>query len=144
MLDQPAAHEPAQYSLHYRAQRTVRLGEPLRINAQELLEVLFNQPEERGLPRPPRPVHPRTDLHASPPPGGRDRRESRTTAPCAGGDRSVGVPSVKTGPSSARPTHCLGHAIDMDEQVWTYLVPGNTMKLPLGISAMRGSTSPAR
>jgi hypothetical protein len=29
-------------SLHYRPQRTVRLGEPLRINAQELLEVLFN------------------------------------------------------------------------------------------------------
>jgi hypothetical protein len=64
----------------------VRLGEPLRINAQELLEVLFNQ---------------------------------------------------RTGPSSARPTHCLGHAIDMDEQVWTYLVPGKTMKLPPGMSAMR-------
>ena len=34
-------------------------------------------------------------------------------------------------------------AIDMDEQVWTYLVPGNTMKLQPGMSAMRGSTSPA-
>jgi hypothetical protein len=30
----------------------VRLGEPRRINAQELLEVLLDEPEERGLPRP--------------------------------------------------------------------------------------------
>jgi hypothetical protein len=25
----------------------------------------------------------------------------------------------------------------MDEQIWTYLVPGNTMKLQPGMSAMR-------
>jgi hypothetical protein len=52
------------------------LGEALRVHPQELLAVLLDQPEERGLPRPTRPVHPRTDLHARPPAGGRDRRES--------------------------------------------------------------------
>jgi hypothetical protein len=51
--DDVTMRDRLEYSLHYRPQRTVRLGEPLRIDAQELLEVLFNQPEERGLPRPP-------------------------------------------------------------------------------------------
>lgn len=54
---------------------------------QELLEVLFNEAEERGLPCPPGSVHPRTDLHAHPPAGGRDRRESRTGPRCVTGRR---------------------------------------------------------
>ena len=33
MFHEPAAHEPAQYPLHHRPQRTVRLGEPARILA---------------------------------------------------------------------------------------------------------------
>ena len=52
---EPAAHEPAQYSLHHRPQQTVRLGEPLRIDAQKLLEVLLDHPEQRRLPSPLRP-----------------------------------------------------------------------------------------
>jgi hypothetical protein len=85
VLDQATCEEPAQHALDEGAERAVLLGEALRIDAQELLEVLLGQPEERELPRPPRPVHPRTDLHATPRAGGRDRRASRRRAPCAAG-----------------------------------------------------------
>jgi hypothetical protein len=63
--DDVTMRDRLEHSLHYRLQRTVRLGDPLRINAQELLEVLINQSEERGLPRASRPVHPRTDLQSA-------------------------------------------------------------------------------
>jgi hypothetical protein len=49
--------------------------------------VLLDETKERGLPRPTRPVHPRTDLHATPTAGGRDRRESRTSPRRAAGRR---------------------------------------------------------
>jgi len=55
-----------EHALDDGAERAVLLGEALRVHPQELLEVLLDQPEERGLPRPARPVHPRTDLHATP------------------------------------------------------------------------------
>ena len=80
-------HEPAQYPLHHRSQRTVRSGEPRRIDAQELLEVLLDETKEGRLPRPTRLVHPRTDLHATPTAGGRDRRASRTSPSCGAGRR---------------------------------------------------------
>ena len=38
-------------------------GEARGIDVQELLEVLFDEPEERGLSHPSRSVHPRTGLH---------------------------------------------------------------------------------
>jgi len=87
VLDEPTAHEAAQHALDHGPKRAVRLGEALLVHAQKLLEVLLDETEERGLPRPPRPVHPRTDLHANPPAGGRDRRESRTSPRCATGRR---------------------------------------------------------
>ena len=85
MLDEATRKEPAQHALDHGAERAVRLGEPLLVHAQELLEVLLDQTKEWGLPRPPRPVHPRTDLHTSPQTGGRDRRDVGTGLPCAAG-----------------------------------------------------------
>ena len=40
-------------------------------DAQQLLEVLLHQTEQRRLTRPPRPVDPASDLHAQPQAGGR-------------------------------------------------------------------------
>ncbi len=62
MLDQAACEEPAQHVLDHGTERAVPLGEALRVQAQERLEVLLDEAKERGLPGPPRPVHPRTDL----------------------------------------------------------------------------------
>ena len=70
-----ALEEPAQHALDDRTQRAVLLGEALGIDAEELLEVLLDEAEQRRLPRPPRPIHSGTDLHANPPAGGRVRRE---------------------------------------------------------------------
>ena len=81
----PSAATPPTRALDDGPERAVLLGEALRVHPQELLEVLLDQPEERGLPRPPRPVHPRTNLHATPAAGGRDRRASRPRSPCAAG-----------------------------------------------------------
>ena len=59
-----------------------------------------------GLPRPTRPVHPRTDLHAIPTDGGRDRRESRTSPRCAAGTAvSHGQRSRQVRLGSAGPRH---------------------------------------
>src|SRR5262245_49772867 len=66
MLDQATGEEPAQHALDDGAERAVLLGEAPRIHPQELLEMLLHEPKERGLPRPPRPIHPRADLHATP------------------------------------------------------------------------------
>ena len=98
MFDQATREEPAQHALDHETKRAVCLGEPRRIHAQELLEVLLDEPEERGLPRPTRPVHPRTDLHATPTAGGRDRRESRTESPVCSGDKSLRRARAETGP----------------------------------------------
>jgi len=97
MLHETAAHEPAQYPLDHRPQRTVRPGEPGRITAQKFLEVLFDQPEQRGLPPPTRPVHPRTDLHANPPAGRRDRRESRVPGMQRGKDSATSSRRERSG-----------------------------------------------
>jgi hypothetical protein len=85
----------AQHPLHHRAQRTLGACEALWPHPQQLLEVLLHQPEKRRLPRPPRPVHPASDLHAQPVAGGRGtgtkrRRPSRPSLPtmarvCASG-----------------------------------------------------------
>jgi S1/P1 nuclease len=75
----------SEHALDDGAQRAVLLGEALRVHTQELLEVLLDEPEERGLPFPTRPVHPRTSLHAIQTAGERDRREPRTTAPRTAG-----------------------------------------------------------
>ena len=59
-----------------------------------------------GLPCPTRPVHPRTDLHAIPTAGGRDRRESRTSPRCAAGTAvSDGQRSRRVRLGSAGPRH---------------------------------------
>lgn len=86
-------------ALYYGPQRAVRLGEALLVHAQKPLEVLFDQAEERGLPRPPGTIQPRTDLHATPTAGGRDRRESRTSPRCAAGTAA----SDRPGPRQVRP-----------------------------------------
>ena len=70
-----ALEERAQHALDDRTQRAVLLGEALGVRAEELLDVLLDEAEQRRVPRPPRPVHPRTNLHANPPAGGRVRRE---------------------------------------------------------------------
>jgi hypothetical protein len=85
VLDEAALEEPSQHALDDPTQQAVGLGEALRIDAQEVFQVLLDKPEERGLPRSPRPVDPRADLHATPSSGGRDRRESRTTPRRAAG-----------------------------------------------------------
>jgi hypothetical protein len=74
-LDEATREEPAQHALDDRTERAVYLGEPLLVHAQELLAVLLDETKKRGFPRPARPVDPRTDLHATPTAGGRDRRE---------------------------------------------------------------------
>ncbi len=70
-LDEPACEEGPEHPLDHRTQRAVRLGEALLVHAQEFLEVLLNQTEERRVPSPPRPVDPTGDLHTSRPAGGR-------------------------------------------------------------------------
>ena len=100
VLNQATCEERSEYPLDHRPQGTVRLGEARRVNAQKLLDVLLDETKERGLPRPPRPVHPRTDLHATPPAGGRDQRESRTSPQCANGEKSLRRAHAETGPDS--------------------------------------------
>ena len=102
VLDQATCEEPA--PVDDGAERAVLLGEALRVHTQELLEVLLDQPEERGLPCPTRPVHPRTDLHAIPTAGGRDRREPRTTAPRTAGRRAWDRPASTRVRTSAAPS----------------------------------------
>jgi outer membrane receptor protein involved in Fe transport len=67
-------------------------------DVQELIEVLFDEAEERGLPRPARPVDPRTDLHVHPPAGGRDRREATTDPGVRRVEKSVPGPRAEAGP----------------------------------------------
>ena len=110
VLDQATCEEPAQHALDDGAERAVLLGEALRVYPQELLEVLLDQPEERGLPRPTRPVHPRTDLHAIPTAGGRDRREPTNTCPVYGREKSLGPAGVNTGPHERRSVKVSGPA----------------------------------
>ena len=43
MLDEATCEEPAQHALDDGTERAVRLGEPLRINAEKLLDVLLDQ-----------------------------------------------------------------------------------------------------
>jgi hypothetical protein len=45
MLDEATGEEPAQHALDDGTERAVYVGEPLLVEAQELLEVLFDQPE---------------------------------------------------------------------------------------------------
>ena len=66
MFGQTAREELPQDPVHNGAQGAVGAGEPLGPDAQELLDVLLHETEKRGLPRPPRPVDPASDLHAQP------------------------------------------------------------------------------
>jgi nucleoid-associated protein YgaU len=63
--------ELPQHTFHHRAQRPVLPGEAGRPHSQQLLQMALDQLEEGRLTRPPRPVHPATDLHAQPQAGGR-------------------------------------------------------------------------
>jgi hypothetical protein len=54
MLDEATAHETAQHPLDHRAKRPMLSGEALGPDTQQLLEVLLDQAEQRGLARPPR------------------------------------------------------------------------------------------
>ncbi len=97
MFDETTAHEAAQHALDHGAQRAVHLGEPLRIDAEKVLEMLLDEPEQRRLPRPPRPVDPAGDLHAQPRAGGRDTgRKRRRTVRLRGA--SLGHQRVRSGP----------------------------------------------
>ncbi len=70
MLDEPAAQELPQHPFHHRTQGAVLAREALRPDTQQLVEVPFDQLQERRLARLPRPVHPAIHLHAQPQAGG--------------------------------------------------------------------------
>ena len=88
-LDEPTCEEGPEHPFDHRTQRAVRLGEPLLVHAQKLLEVLLNQTEKRRVPSPPRPVDPTDDLHTSRPAGGRATGEKRPSYPRAKGGWGV-------------------------------------------------------
>src|SRR2546422_799437 len=114
--------EPAQHALDDGAEPTVLLGEALRVHPQELLEVLLDQPEERGLPRPTRPGEDgrlgavpgrvRRTGPAEPPTGAGRRASERERRPGilpAGlGSRVAADPLLPTAGRGARPSRPAG------------------------------------
>ena len=66
MFGQTAREELPQDPLHNGAQGAVGAGEPLGPDAQQLLDMPFDETEKRRLSRPPRPIDTASDLHAQP------------------------------------------------------------------------------
>ncbi len=66
MFGQATREELPQDPLHNGAQGAVGAGEPPGPDAQQLLDMPFDEPEKRRLPRPPRAVDTAGDLHAQP------------------------------------------------------------------------------
>jgi hypothetical protein len=81
VLEEAALEELAQDPFHHRPQGPVLPDEAGGPHAQQLLEVLLDQTEERRLARPPRLVDPAGDLHAQPETGGPSGRSRLAQQP---------------------------------------------------------------
>ena len=98
MLDETACEEPAQHALDHGTKRAVCPGEPRRIHAQELLEVLLDETKERGLQAPDAAG---TPAHRSPrQPTCRRERPARikNESPVCSGEKSLRPARAETGP----------------------------------------------
>ena len=71
VLEEATLEELAQHPLDDRAQGAAGASEAPRPKTQQVLEVLFDQTEERRLTRPPWPIDAADNLHAEPEAGGR-------------------------------------------------------------------------
>lgn len=80
VLDQSAGQKPPEDSLDDGSKGTVSPSEPFGVNAEELVQMILDQPEQRGVSSPPGLVDARADRHrragAQTPGQGRARRRS--------------------------------------------------------------------
>jgi len=110
VFDEATAHEPAQHPLDHRPQRAMLPSEADGPDSQQLLEVLLDQTEERGLARPSRLVDPATDLHTSRPTGGRASGENGRGG-CPSRPAVSGREGACTPGRSGQVRRAAGHAI---------------------------------